>query len=270
MHLLYFSYCKPERWNKEEVWSNIAITPCTTVWEYQTWVAPLGQASFVPSMQALVYLTGECNYGGRVTDSHDRRTLVSILSVIYRPEILEGEYKLSASGTYYVPEDCEYHEYIEHIKKFPLLAMPEVFGLHENADITKDQQEVDLLLSAILSTQVTYLPLVYSAWSNTCFLSKDESFSHRATLSLTFHVAYSQSQTSTAGGQSREELILDIVVDQLKRLPPTFDLELARYMYPVRYEESMNSVLVQEMVRFNRLTDVCGSIQPASQVNAIR
>ena len=75
-------------------------------------------------------------------------------------------------------------------------------------------------------------------------------------------MAYLQSQTSTAGGQSREELILDIVIDQLKRLPPTFDLELARYMYPVRYEESMNSVLVQEMVRFNRLTDVCGSNQP--------
>lgn len=105
-------------------------------------------------MQALVYLTGECNYGGRVTDAHDRRTLVSILSVIYRPEILESEYKLSASGIYVVPEECEYQDYIEHIKKFPLLAMPEVFGLHENADITKDQQEVDLLLSSILCTQV--------------------------------------------------------------------------------------------------------------------
>ena len=108
-------------------------------------------------MQALVYLTGECNYGGRVTDAHDRRTLVSILSVIYRPEILESEYKLSTSGIYIVPEECEYQDYIEHIKKFPLLAMPEVFGLHENADITKDQQEVDLLLSSILCTQVNVL-----------------------------------------------------------------------------------------------------------------
>lgn len=94
-----------------------------------------------------------------MTDAHDRRTLVSILSVIYRPEILESEYKLSASGIYVVPEECEYEEYIEHIKKFPLLAMPEVFGLHENADITKDQQEVDLLLSSILCTQVLLLSL---------------------------------------------------------------------------------------------------------------
>lgn len=49
---------------------------------------------------------------------------------------------------------------------------------------------------------------------------------------------------------------MEMVVDQLARLPPAFDLELARFMYPVRYEESMNSVLVQEMVRFNKLTDV--------------
>lgn len=49
---------------------------------------------------------------------------------------------------------------------------------------------------------------------------------------------------------------MDIVVDQRNRLPPSFDLELARFKYPVRYDESMNSVLVQEMVRFNKLTDV--------------
>ncbi len=68
-----------------------------------------------------------------------------------------------------------------------------------------------------------------------------------------------QSQSRIAGSRSREELLLDIVMDMNKRLPPPFNLELARYKYPVQYEESMNSVLVQEMVRFNRLTDVCGT-----------
>jgi len=108
-------------------------------------------------VQALVYLMGECNYGGRVTDAHDRRTLVSILSVIYQPNILHDSYRLSNSGAYLVPEDCEYQDYIEHIKRFPLIAMPEAFGLHQNADITKDNQEVNQLLTAILSTQVLLL-----------------------------------------------------------------------------------------------------------------
>lgn len=65
-----------------------------------------------------------------------------------------------------------------------------------------------------------------------------------------------QSQSRIAGSRSREELLLDIVIDMNKRLPLPFNLELARYKYPVQYEESMNSVLVQEMVRFNCLTDV--------------
>lgn len=56
---------------------------------------------------ALAYLTGECNYGGRVTDDRDRRTILTILDKFYTPEILDETFVFSASGTYYAPDEGE-------------------------------------------------------------------------------------------------------------------------------------------------------------------
>lgn len=102
---------------------------------------------------ALRYLTGECNYGGRVTDKHDRECLLEILNDYYCESIFDDDYKFSPSGLYFAPKHGRYNDYIEYAKQLPAFPAPEVFGFHENAAITKNLNETANTLSAILLTQ---------------------------------------------------------------------------------------------------------------------
>ena len=62
---------------------------------------------------ALAYLTGECNYGGRVTDDRDRRTLMTILNKFYTPDINEKpNYVFDESGIYYAPPEGDVSRYL--------------------------------------------------------------------------------------------------------------------------------------------------------------
>merc|ERR1719318_2523350 len=104
--------------------------------------------------EAITYLTGECNYGGRVTDDWDRRCLLTVLDDFYKPEIIsDNKYRFSPSGQYYAPPKMEYEEYVEFIKNLPQQQYPEIFGMHENVDISKELQETRLLFDSVLLTQ---------------------------------------------------------------------------------------------------------------------
>ena len=63
----------------------------------------LNKADSVP-FEALLFVTGQINYGGRVTDDWDKRCLLTILKKFYSSQILEGKYKFSSSPEYFIPE----------------------------------------------------------------------------------------------------------------------------------------------------------------------
>ncbi|KAI9354083.1 dynein heavy chain and region D6 of dynein motor-domain-containing protein [Zopfochytrium polystomum] len=169
--------------------------------------------------KALIYLAGECNYGGRVTDDRDRRTLMSLLSIFYIPDILSDTYRLSSSGLYFAPPKGSYDSYLLYIKSLPMTAHPEVFGMHENADIAKDLNETNQLIASVVLTQARV-------------------------------------SSSGAGGKSADEMTREIAQGILGTLPEDFDLAFVQKQFPVLYEESMNTVLYQECVRFNRLLKI--------------
>lgn len=90
---------------------------------------------------AMLYMTGHINYGGRVTDDWDRVCLLSILKKYYNQTILDKEkHPLSSSKIYYVPAYGTNQDYLNYIQSLPNFDDPEVFGMHENANITYQNQ----------------------------------------------------------------------------------------------------------------------------------
>jgi dynein heavy chain len=121
--------------------------------------------------EALLYLIGECNYGGRVTDDKDRRLLNSLLQKYFNPNVLKySDYSFSPSGIYHLPEETDYQGCIQYIRRLPINQLPEVFGLHDNADVTKDNRESMQLLSGALLTQLQTGILVYLLFPNKHYL----------------------------------------------------------------------------------------------------
>uniref|UniRef100_A0ABM5FKE2 Dynein axonemal heavy chain 1 isoform X3 n=1 Tax=Pogona vitticeps TaxID=103695 RepID=A0ABM5FKE2_9SAUR len=168
--------------------------------------------------KVLKYTAGEINYGGRVTDDWDRRCIMNILEDFYKPDVLIPEYCYSESGIYkQISTTYDLNGYIQYIKTLPLNDMPEIFGLHDNANITFAQNETFALLGAIIQLQP---------------------------------------KTSAAGGRSREEIVEETSKDILDKVPQPIDLHEVMLKYPVLYEESMNTVLAQEVIRYNRLLKV--------------
>jgi dynein heavy chain len=104
---------------------------------------------------ALNYVTGQINYGGRVTDDWDRRCLMSILSIYLVPDILSDEYRFSKSGLYYAPPVATggIKGVISYLEALPTSDDPEVFGMHENANVTFNTNESLALMTALLGLQ---------------------------------------------------------------------------------------------------------------------
>jgi len=68
-----------------------------------------------------------------------------MISTFYNPDVVSNnEFKYSPSGLYYAPTG-EYSDYVEYIKSLPIDPLPEVFGLHENADIARQQESYTVI-----------------------------------------------------------------------------------------------------------------------------
>lgn len=170
--------------------------------------------------KVLQQLTSVVNYGGRITDDKDMRTSDILIADFFAPRILEENCKFSPSGIYYsiTPDpDAPHRSYLEYIESLPMNAEPEIFGMHDNANITCAINEADSAFEIVLSLQP---------------------------------------RVAAGGGVSREDQIIEIAKSMAVQVPQLFDIEQVGMLYPTDYFESMNTVLVQEGQRYNSLIHV--------------
>lgn len=146
---------------------------------------------------ALKYLTGECNYGGRVTEKQDRVTLLTILNDFYTEAIFDEEYVFSPSGLYYSPKHGDYQDYINYCDSLPQFPDPEVFGMHQNAAISKNLNATNKMLTSVMSTQ---------------------------------------QNTGGSGANNDDDVINTLANTILGQLPEMYDITAAEAKFPVKYE----------------------------------
>lgn len=120
----------------------------------------------------------------------------------------------SPSGTYFAPSVGPKKTFVDYIKSLPYNESPEVFGLHANANMSCAISETNFLLNTALSLQP---------------------------------------RSTGSGAKSWDSILSELAEDIVSRMPPIFDVERALLDFPVRYDEAMNTVLTQELMRFNAL-----------------
>eukprot|EP00955_Chlamydomonas_euryale_P094425 364857-Chlamydomonas_euryale.AAC.10 len=174
----------------------------------------------------LRYLIGEAMYGGRVSDSFDRRILTT-----YLDEYL-GDFLFDAFQPFhfYATKDVEIgvpptgprDSYMKAIEGLPLVQSPEVFGLHANADI---------------------------------------SYYTNATKAIWAHLVDLQPRAGGAStGVSREDFIAGVARDIQAKIPKPFDLPVIKK--EIGIPSPTQVVLLQELEHWNRsITAMASSLK---------
>jgi dynein heavy chain len=169
--------------------------------------------------KVLQFLGAKINYGGRVTDKKDKILIETMIKIFICEDVVAKgpDYKFSQGGLFYCPAGTSQDDFLNYLKGLPIMTPPEVFGLHENCEITCAESESMALLEDVLS------------------------------------LSSGSGGGGGGGGTSPEEVMDEMAQDLIGQTPPTFDLFAFEDKFPTKYEESRNTVVKQEAAKYNKL-----------------
>jgi len=129
------------------------------------------------------YMVSEIQYGGRITDDWDRRQMNYFSDKFFTQAVFDPGYEFLKG--YSIPAPGDINAYRRHIDDLmPAVDVPEVVGLNQNADLTYRLQQATDLFDTILETQP---------------------------------------RGGGGGGKSREDIVTEMCVDLLSKVPADFN-----------------------------------------------
>ncbi|KAL8431229.1 hypothetical protein ACSSS7_005428 [Eimeria intestinalis] len=186
--------------------------------QLQTAVTP---DSVIPLPWTLLrYLASDINYGGRVTDEWDRRLLRYLCSEILIEENLPLDLAPPPSSPFTVlPPDLSCAETLAFILAFG--SRQQVFGLQANAALAITATESSTMQQLLMRV-------------------------HQQQGASLDHEARKAAASSTSGMEKAASIVL-------AQMPPPFNIREAAASRPHAYENAMETVLLQELARYNAL-----------------
>ena len=220
-------------WNIPYGWMNSDIK--TALMQLRLYISPDDISVSDDILSTLLVVVGDVTYGGRITEKMDQRTNKAILSHFFTRELVEDQkYPLVSNSEFYViPSSKTLEDLISIVDDLPRDDKPNVFGLHENANITFEQNETKSLIDSLIISKVD--------------LSTSDDLNQQEETN--------QVKTSSSE-QSETSLVLRIIHGVLEKLPPRINTEKAHPKTTELVGGSMNSLgvfLQQEIGRFNHL-----------------
>lgn len=146
---------------------------------------------------------------------------MSTLRHFYDDSLLKDLHPFTSSGIYVSPPEGPYQSYVDYIKSLPTSEAPDVFGMHENANITFQLQESTKILNTMLGMQP------------------------RA--------------TSSKGGKTPDEIVSELAAKILAGLPAPLrpeDSKTANIVGPTRAVSSLTTVLFQVLHVYTKHADI--------------
>ncbi|OHT17559.1 Dynein heavy chain family protein [Tritrichomonas foetus] len=180
----------------------------------KTFLFEAAETNTIP-FEALSYVIGELNYGGRVTDRWDRRLLLSILSKYFSENINSPGFTF---GSRYKPPDFEndtHSTLIEIVSKWPMVTAGEDVGLSKNASTITARNEALRIFGSLIEVQPTLV--------------------------------------AASDSISEEQFALNLVDSLIQQVPKQFNVYQFKKQYNL--EDTINTVLHHEILLYNNLLD---------------